>query len=146
MKKLLFSICLIVSAGSFFSCNSDEEEYVEIVNEWLGGVTIFHHKDSLINISRGEEVVIDMRHDAEFEYAKVTDNYRKHLNGYGQVLVPKGNKVEYLWLTLKRKSKTKFSIKANKDFEMDNCPKDLFLGIYGGKLHYCGYLHISLKE
>lgn len=147
MKKLLFVFCLFVGISTFCSCNSDEEEYVEIVNEWLGGsVTIFHHKDSLIKISKGEEVVIDMRHDAVFEYAKVTDNFRKSLNGYGQVLVPKDNKVEYLWLTFKRKSKTKFSIKANKDFEMDNYPKDLFVNISGGKLHYSGYLHISLKE
>ena len=81
MKKLLFVFCLFVGISTFCSCNSDEEEYVEIVNEWLGGsVTIFHHKDSLIKISKGEEVVIDMRHDAVFEYAKVTDNFRKSLN------------------------------------------------------------------
>lgn len=147
MKKIIFALCLFISIGTLSSCCSDDEEYIYIEN-YLdgGGINIFHAKDTLINIRKGEEVVIDMRHDAEFEIASVTDNYRECLNGQGTRLTPIDNQIDYLWVTLKRKSKTKFLIKTNKDFVMDGNPKDLFFIIQGGKTYFSGYLHISFKD
>ena len=144
MKKLLIAFNLFIGIGSFCSCSSDDEEYVYIENYLDGGINIFHAKDTLININKGEEVIIDIRHDAIFESAIVSEKYRDCLEGKGTKLIPINNKIVYPWLTLEHKSQTEFSIKAKEDLLLDGCPEELFFQIDGGKRGYGAYMHISL--